>query len=303
MKRFVSISVVSTVLLWSALASAQPATPPVQSSTESTTLSDATVVSSSRTTLVVRGSDGQYRLYVMNSATTRPAQVPPGAIVTITSAGSDPSGAPLATTVRVTTPAPAAAPAGAAPPPGGQAPAAAEPVPQAIRNLESTIQRQTRRYRVGVQAGATLDPELISIGGFGQLGPFFSENVWGRGGLELGFGELTTMLAFNFEGLYRIPVTVRGGTWNVYFGAGPAFIFSDRSFTAEGDFAQDDDDETSDDGEEDGDEEEDDRFNDFSFDTGLNFLMGVQSRGGLTFELKTTAYASPSIRFLVGFAF
>jgi hypothetical protein len=237
----------------------------------------------------------------MNSLTTRPAQILPGAVVSVTSAGTDVSGAPLATIIRVTTPAPAP---GAAPPPG-QAPVTDEPVPAAVRDLENTIKRQTSKYHIGIQAGATLDPELISIGAFGMLGPFFSENAWARGGLELGFGELTTLFAINLEGLYRVPVTVRGGTWNVYFGAGPSFIFADRSFTAEGDFAQDDEDtDTDGDGDVDEDDDnEDDRFNDFSFDTGLNFLMGVQSRGGLNFELKATAYASPSIRFLVGYAF
>ena len=292
MKRFVSISVVCVLLVWSATAMAQ--TPPNES-----TQAGATVVSSSRSTLVVRGTDGQYKLYVMNSLTTRPAQLLPGAIVSITSAGTDVSGAPIATVIMVTTPAPAP---GAAPPPN-QAPATAETVPASVRNLEDSIKRQTSKYHVGIQAGATLDPELISVGAFGQLGPFFSDSAWGRGGLEFLFGELTTQVSINLEGLYRIPVTVRGGTWNTYFGAGLGFNFTDRSFTASGDFAQEGVDTDGDGDVDEDDANNDDRFNDFSFDTGLNFIMGVQSRRGLSFEMKATAYATPNIRFLVGYAF
>ena len=53
-----------------------------------------------------------------------------------------------------------------------------------------------------------------------QVGPFFNENVWARPNIELGFGEVTTLVAINFEGIYRIPVTQRGVATSVHVSSG-----------------------------------------------------------------------------------
>jgi len=137
-----------------------------------------------------------------------------------------------------------------------------------------------------VSTGATLDQELFSLGAHTQIGPFFGQNVWARPNIELGFGEVTTLVALNFEAIYRLPVTQREGTWTVFFGGGPSFNFIDQGF----------EDAT-------GDDVEATRFDEFSFDTGFNLLMGVQSRSGLFLEMKSGAYSAPHIRFLVGYSF
>jgi hypothetical protein len=236
-----------------------------------------TVVSSTRTTLVIRTDPGEYKLYELNSDTTRPAALPPGATVNVASMPLvDGASVPVASMVRVT-----------AQPVQGLQPKPAtpdEPVPQSVRNLESSIQRQTGRYRVGVRAGAALDPELIVLGAQAQIGPFFNENVWARPNLEFGFGEVTDLIGLNFDGIYRVPVTNRNSRWNFFFGGGPVLNFVKLGFERT-DIAT---------------PNESVEFDDFDLDFGLNILAGVQSRGGMFMELKTTVYADPGMRFVIG---
>jgi hypothetical protein len=196
---------------------------------------------------------------------------------------NDPSTPPIAESVQVTS----------APPPKvaaltGEAPAAPpaedEPVPASVRQLERTIQRQTNRYRLGVRGATSLDPELFLFGVHSQMGPFFNENVWARPNVELGFGELTTLLALNFEGVYRLPVVSRASRWNIYVGGGPALNWSHRNFVEETDRGKID-------------------FGDMDLDVGFNFLIGIQAREGLFLELKSTAYSIPTIRFEIGYNF
>jgi hypothetical protein len=245
-----------------------------------------TVVSSTRTTLVVLSEPDQYRLFELNEETTRPAKVPPGASVNVVSTGRDASGVSVATLVRVTSaPAPGSKDTTGAPAPA----AAAEPeaVPQSVRQLEQSIKRQTSRFRLGIRGGGALDPELIMVGAQSLIGPFFSNAIWARPNVEFGFGEVTDLIGLNFEGIYRVPVTERNGRWGFFFGGGPAFNFVKLGFTREG-VVEDD---------------EDFSFDDFDLDVGLNIVAGVQSRGGMFYELKTTVYANPGMRFLVGTSF
>ena len=237
------------------------------------------VVSSTRSTLVVRTSDNGYRLFMLDRDTTRPSVITAGSEVTVTSRPSADPNAPLATIVRVTAPAAV----------GTTGTAEADAVPAQVRHLESDLQRQAKRYRLGIRTGATLDQELFSIGAHSQVGPFFRDSVWARPNLEFGFGEVTTLIAINLEAVYRVPITDSTSRWSVFFGGGPGFNFYDRGFNPE----------------EQGDEDaaEATRFDDFEFDTGLNLLMGVQTRGGTFFELKTGIYAKPVLRFIVGYNF
>jgi hypothetical protein len=269
----------ATCLLGAGAASAQtlapvpamPPAPPIQ----------GTVVSATRTTLVIRTGAEDYRLFVLDSETFRPAQIPAGASVAVASRASDDPSAPFATEVKVT-----------APPPAQSAQTAAqtqEVVPPSVRRLEQSVQRQTRRFRLGVRTGVTVDQELFSLGTHVQIGPFFRETIWARPNVEFGFGEVTTLVALNFEGVYRVPVTQRDGRWAVFFGGGPSVNFTDQNFAPPG---FDDD--------EDLDEE---RFDDFNLDAGFNILMGVQSRGGMFLELRSSVYSSPHLRFVVGYNF
>jgi hypothetical protein len=236
-----------------------------------------TVVSSTRSTLVVRAPDDSYRLFMLDRDTTRPPVIQAGSEVTVISRPSGDANAPLATVVRVTAP-PAVATTGTQ---------ETDNVPASVRNLEQDIQRQASRYRLGIRTGATLDQELFEIGAHGQIGPFFRDAVWARPNIEFGFGEVTTLIALNLEGIYRVPITDRASRWAVFFGGGPGFNFYDRGFEDE----------------DVGIGEEPTRFDDFDFDVGLNLLMGVQTRGGTFFELKTGIYAKPTLRFIIGYNF
>jgi hypothetical protein len=246
-------------------------------------ITEGAVVSASRTTLVVRSADGAYKLFVLDEDTTRPATIPPNASVAVEAMPADNGAPPVASRVKVTAmpQAPAAAPAAGATA-ATQLPD--EPVPPAIRRTEADIKRQARRYRLGVRAGGTLDPELITLGFHGQIGPFFSNRFWARPNLELGFGEVTDLVALNFEGIYRVPVTQRTSRWQFFMGAGPALNFAKRGFDVE-------------------DEDDNVNFDDFDLDVGINVLAGVQARDGMFVELKATAYGVPHMRFSIGYNF
>jgi hypothetical protein len=243
-----------------------------------------TVVSTAKSTIVVKTSDGIYQLFVLDRDTARPQTIPAQSEVKVSFVpSSDPSTPPFAEAVQVTAvPQPkVAALTGevpAAPPPVD------EPVPASVRQLERSIERQTRRYRLGVRGASSLDPEMFMFGAHTQLGPFFNENVWARPNVEIGFGELTTLLALNFEGVYRLPVNSRASRWNIYAGGGPALNWSHRNFEEETDRGKID-------------------FGDMDLDVGFNFLIGVQTREGLFLELKSSAYSIPTIRFEIGYNF
>ncbi len=256
---------------------------------ETTSSLQGTVVSSARATIVVRTTEGLFQLFVVDRETTKPDVIPLQAQVKVSFAPTnDASTPPIADAVQITAPPPpkVAALTGEVPPGQGQQgqPPVDEPIPASVRNLERTIERQTNRWRLGIRGATSLDPELFLFGVHSQLGPFFNENVYARPNLEIGFGELTTLLALNFEGVYRLPVNARTSRWNIYAGGGPALAFSHRNFVEETDRGKID-------------------FGDLDLDMGFNFLLGFQQREGMFFELKTTAYSIPTIRFEVGYNF
>lgn len=120
---------------------------------------------------------------------------------------------------------------------GGHAPdqAQAQPIPPAVRDLERDIKREARRWRLGVRAGVGLDQELLMFGVHSQIGPIFHRGVFFRPSAEFDFGEVTDLIALNFEGVYRLPVVSRQAAWSPYVGAGPALNFIHQSFqTAQG---------------------------------------------------------------------
>ena len=61
-------------------------------------------------------------------------------------------------------------------------------VPAEVQQAEDTIERAVRRFRIGVDAGVGLDPELIMFGVHGAFGPIFRRNIEFRPGVELGVG-------------------------------------------------------------------------------------------------------------------
>lgn len=114
---------------------------------------------------------------------------------------------------------------------------------------------------------------------------FFHRDVWFRPNIEVGYGEVTTFGALNLEVVYRLPFTERQDRWSVYVGAGPGINFVNRNFEEP----------------EAGKREID--FNDFDFDGSLNFLTGVESRGGMFLEFKSTTYSAPGVKIAIGYNF
>jgi len=243
-----------------------------QQRTESTM--EGTVVSASRETMVVRGDDNHHQLFTFDRDSKRPRTLPAGTRVSVLSVPGDEAGVRYATVVTVLSPAPEASAQT-----GAQAPA---PPPQAVRELERDIERQTKRWRLGIRGGVGMDPEVLLVGVHSKMGPFFSRDLTFRPSAEFGWGEVTKMIAVNADAAYRLPINSRAAPWSVYAGAGPVFTFLHQNF-----------------------EDVDIDFGEFEFDTGLNIFSGVEFRKGTFFEVKTTVYSgpAPTLRLIFGYNF
>jgi hypothetical protein len=251
---------------------------PLNDSAVGTNDSAGTVVSISRETLVIRTSESQFRLFVFDRYTVRPRTLTPGAQVRVASTPTDDADVRLATNITMLAEAPSGQPA--------VAPEQAAP-PREVRDLERDIQKQVRRWRIGVRAGAALDPELVLFGVHSQIGPFFHRDISFRPNAEFAFGEVTDVIAINLEAVYRLPISSRQGRWSAYFGAGPALNFIHQDFErsqVEG---------------------RDISFSNLDYDTGLNVLTGLQFRKGTFFELKTSLWSkpAPTMRLIFGYTF
>jgi hypothetical protein len=233
-----------------------------------------TVTSYTHNTVVVKSEDGQYRLFVFDRHTVKPASLPAGSGVRVTSSPTEDPTVRLAVLVTALEAPPAPAPSAT--------PAQPDVVPVSVRNAESEIQRSAKKYKFGFQGGINLDPETIDIGVNARFGPFFTKNLSFRPSVDFAWGEVTRMFGINADVIYNLPFNV-GARKYVYFGAGPAFNFVEQSFSAEGgvDFSQ------------------------FKFDAALNVLLGIQYRNGFFTEVKTAVYAAPAPVFhlVVGYTF
>jgi hypothetical protein len=161
-------------------------------------------------------------------------------------------------------------------------------VPQGVQQAQDDVERAARRFRLGVDAGVGLDPELIMFGAHGAFAPIFHPSVEFRPGIEFGLGEVTTMMGINLDVVYMLPGAARGTRWTPYIGAGPNFALSHRGFDSDDD---DDDDGNRFD------------FSDTDFVSGFNFFAGARTANGMFLEFKSTAYGVSNVRLLVGFNF
>jgi hypothetical protein len=168
-------------------------------------------------------------------------------------------------------------------------------VPPAAQRVERQAQRVARRFNLGVQGGAGLDPELIDIGVHATFAPIFNDNIAFRPGFEVGAGEVTTLIGVNFDVLYTFPGFNRDTSWMPYVGAGPQFGLSHQGFETENVDNVD------------GVVATDDRnrfdFSDTDFNGGMNFIVGMRRQSGAFFEMKATAWGVSTIRLLAGFNF
>jgi hypothetical protein len=234
-----------------------------------------TVVSSSRNTVTVRGMNGQYQLFTFDRNVRKPATLPVGSQVRVTSAASDEAGVRVAREITVLQ--------------GGAAGAPTPPdnVPSEVRQIERDIERQVRRYQIGVRAGVALDPELIVIGVQSQIGPFFNPDVYFRPNVEFAWGEVTALFGLNPELIYRLPLSSAQGRWSAYVGGGPGFNFVHQNFQVNSGSGQRVD------------------FSDFHYSVGLNLLAGLRYRSGMFTEIKTSLYSkpAPTLRLIIGYNF
>jgi hypothetical protein len=241
---------------------------------------EGTVVASSRSNFVVKSDDNHFHVFTFDRNTNRPKTLTVGAQVRVVSDEGDQPDARRATDVTVTEQAQAAGST-------NSSPRNAAPVPPSVRNVESEIQHETRRWRLGVRAGVGLDPELILFGVHSQMGPIFSRNVFFRPNADFEWGEVTDMVALNLEAAYRFPTSRRTERWAPYIGGGPSLNFIHQGFSTQPGQGRDI------------------SFGNFDYQTGLNILMGFQNRHGTFFEVKTSLYSQPApvFRLIVGHNF
>ena len=239
-------------------------------------LIEGTVVSVSRATLVVRTGDNQFQLFTYGPGVVPPSSLVPGVRVRVTAGPLDENGTRVASNVAVLTGAESGA--NSSIDKGAQA----APVPEKVQEVESDIKRESRRWRLGVRAGAAFDPELFTFGVQSQMGPIFHPRVLFRPNAEFAFGEVTDLIAINLEGVYRFSNSYRG-KWTPYVGAGPALIFIHQSF----------------------DQPREISFGNFDYETGFNVLAGMQSRRGTFVELNTSLWSgpAPTLRVIIGYNF
>ena len=124
------------------------------------------------------------------------------------------------------------------------------------------------QVRGGVQGGVSIDPDQGFFGGHIETTPLI-DRVRFRPGLDLGFGEDFTLIAFNFDFTYSF---TESRPWNLYAGGGPAINWFDFDGGSE-------------------------------TEAGFNFLVGAKQRDGLFFEMRVGAIDSPDLKFGVGYTF
>ena len=125
----------------------------------------------------------------------------------------------------------------------------------------------------GVQAGASLDPDQVYIGGHLETSPLV-DRLRFRPNVDIGLGNDVTLIAVNLDFTYAFTAN---RPWNVYAGAGPAinvFRFDNGSFD-----------------------------NGSATEAGFNFLIGAKHQTGLFFEMKVGTMDSPDLKFGVGYTF
>jgi hypothetical protein len=185
---------------------------------------------------------------------------------------------------------------------GGTSSAAAQVnVPAAVQQAETDVERTVKRFRIGLQGGAGLDPEILDVGVHATFGPLFTSNVAFRPGIEIGVGEVTTLFGINLDVLYTVPGFTGETRWLPYVGGGPNFGLSHRGFET-------DDVDNVDIGTTAGtvDNNRDLNrfdFSDTDFNGGMNFIVGMRKPNGMFFEMKATAWGVSNVRLLAGFNF
>jgi hypothetical protein len=130
----------------------------------------------------------------------------------------------------------------------------------------------------GLRAGVSADPDQFVLGLHYDTGPIV-ERLSFRPNAELGLGDNVTLVAFNFDLAYWIPL--KGKPWQLYVGGGPSmniYVFDDGDGPGRG-------------------------GDDTDVEPGFNLLFGVAHTKGLFFEIKVGAIDSPDFKAMVGYSF
>ena len=253
-----------------------------QASNDNATI-EGTVVSRSHNTLVVRSDDDQYHLFTYSRTALHSGTLAAGERVRVAAGAADENGTRDASDITILSAASDAGTAGksrqTAPNKGFQA----APVPEQVRNVESDIRRESRRWRLGVRAGEAFNPELFTFGVQSQMGPIFHPRVLFRPNAEFAFGEVTDLVALNLEGIYRFSRKGERGNWTPYVGLGPSLNFIHQSYQQGRQIS----------------------FGNFDYETGFNVLAGFAHRNGMFVELKSSLYSGPApkLRLIFGYNF
>ena len=123
----------------------------------------------------------------------------------------------------------------------------------------------------GLRAGLSADPDQFFFGGHYVTKPIWDQMRF-QPNVEAGFGDDLTVVAFNVEFAYWMPI---GADWHAYVGGGPAM----NLFSGNG------------------------KDHDEEVGAGLTILAGFRRRGGLFFEMKVGAFESPDFKLAVGYTF
>ena len=173
-------------------------------------------------------------------------------------------------------------------------------VPTPVQRAEANVERQVKRWAIGVQGGVGLDPEIVDVGVHARVGPIFGRNLTFRPVLEIGAGEVTTILGINLDFIYTFPGYTRDTPWIPYIGGGPNFGLSHQGFETEDSDNVDAEGPNGEDVDETGGRFD---FSDTDFNGGMNFIVGMRKQNGVFFEMKATAWGVSNIRLLAGFDF
>jgi len=123
----------------------------------------------------------------------------------------------------------------------------------------------------GLRAGLSADPDQFFFGGHYVTKPIWDQMRF-QPNVEAGFGDDLTVVAFNVEFAYWMPI---GSDWHAYVGGGPAM----NLFSGNG------------------------KDHDEDVGAGLTIVAGFRRRGGLLFEVKVGAFDSPDFKLAVGYTF
>src|SRR5687768_13059252 len=128
----------------------------------------------------------------------------------------------------------------------------------------------SRAQGYAVRTGANINPDQFSVGGQYEVGPI-SDRFWLQPNIDVGFGNDATLVAGNFDAVYRRSLT-RNSVWTGYGGGGPALNWY--------------------------------KLNGYSAtELGVNALGGLMHASGMSLEARVGFLDSPRLRFGVGYAF